>query len=183
MHIATVEAIEGDLIPAVTRPRRPGKKARAYHDGMVTVSGPPRTLGGALMKIGNDVRWYACGPGWGLVNSGFPKTNPAPLLCRARSIRLSVRRSRWSQFKRLETITRSNLRAPKATFSSMRKPAMLHNVLPSIEFLTDASLSSEHPLAPLMPQSLALDLFDRLELLASFGWTRTRIPKVPSRRT
>src|SRR6266404_3201019 len=58
-------------------------------------------------------------PGWGLVSSGFPKMNPAPLLCWARSIRLSVRRSRWSQFKCLETTTRPHLRAPKVTLSSM----------------------------------------------------------------
>src|SRR6201993_386651 len=36
--------------------------ALSAHDGMVTVSGALRTLAGALMKIGNDVRWYACGP-------------------------------------------------------------------------------------------------------------------------
>ena len=29
---------------------------------MVNVSAALRTLAGALMKIANDVRWYACGP-------------------------------------------------------------------------------------------------------------------------
>ena len=32
------------------------------HDAMVNVSGALRTLAGVLMKIANDVRWYACGP-------------------------------------------------------------------------------------------------------------------------
>src|SRR4029077_7343222 len=36
--------------------------ALSAHDAMVSVSGALRTLAGALMKIANDVRWYACGP-------------------------------------------------------------------------------------------------------------------------
>ena len=32
------------------------------HDAMVNASAALRTLGGALMKIANDVRWYASGP-------------------------------------------------------------------------------------------------------------------------
>jgi hypothetical protein len=35
--------------------------ALSAHDAMVDVSGALRTLAGALMKIANDVRWYACG--------------------------------------------------------------------------------------------------------------------------
>src|SRR5690242_18424272 len=40
--------------------------ALSAHDGMVTVSGALRTLAGAVMKIGNDVRWYASGPRVGI---------------------------------------------------------------------------------------------------------------------
>src|SRR5256712_2674207 len=36
--------------------------ALAAHDAMVATSGALRTLAGALMKIANDVRWYASGP-------------------------------------------------------------------------------------------------------------------------
>jgi hypothetical protein len=36
--------------------------ALSAHDAMVDVSAALRTLAGALMKIANDVRWYACGP-------------------------------------------------------------------------------------------------------------------------
>ena len=36
--------------------------ALSAHDAMVSVSAALRTLAGALMKIANDVRWYACGP-------------------------------------------------------------------------------------------------------------------------
>src|SRR5262249_18037729 len=36
--------------------------ALSAHDAMVNLSAALRTLAGALMKIANDVRWYACGP-------------------------------------------------------------------------------------------------------------------------
>jgi fumarate hydratase class II len=36
--------------------------ALSAHDAMVHVSAALRALAGVLMKIANDVRWYACGP-------------------------------------------------------------------------------------------------------------------------
>ena len=50
--------------------------ALSAHDGMVTVSGTLRTLAGALMKIANDVRWYACGPRAGLGELKIPANEP-----------------------------------------------------------------------------------------------------------
>src|SRR4029077_11795435 len=50
--------------------------ALSAHDGMVTVSGALRTLAGALMKIGNDVRWYACGPRAGIGEIRIPENEP-----------------------------------------------------------------------------------------------------------
>ncbi len=40
------------------------------------VSGALRTLAGALMKIGNDVRWYACGPRSGIGELKIPENEP-----------------------------------------------------------------------------------------------------------
>jgi fumarate hydratase class II len=48
------------------------------HDGMVSVCADLRTFAGAMMKIGNDVRWYACGARGGC---GDIKTNPTPPSC------------------------------------------------------------------------------------------------------
>ena len=56
--------------------------ALSAHDGMVSVSGALRTLAGALMKIGNDVRWYACGPRAGFGELKIPENEPAPPSCR-----------------------------------------------------------------------------------------------------
>ena len=66
--------------------------ALSAHDAMVTVSATLRTLAGALMKIANDVRWYACGPRAGFAELRIRKMNPAAPSCRARSTPPSPRR-------------------------------------------------------------------------------------------
>jgi len=43
---------------------------------MVNVSAALRTLAGALLKIANDVRWYACGPRAGLGELKIPANEP-----------------------------------------------------------------------------------------------------------
>jgi fumarate hydratase, class II len=53
--------------------------ALSAHDGMVSVSGMLRTLAVALMKIGNDVRWYACGPRAGFGELKIPANEPGSL--------------------------------------------------------------------------------------------------------
>ena len=50
--------------------------ALSAHDGMVNVSAALRTLAGALMKIANDVRWYACGPRAGFAELTIPDNEP-----------------------------------------------------------------------------------------------------------
>src|ERR1700755_3068327 len=47
--------------------------ALSAHDAMVNVSAALRTLAGALMKIANDVRWYACGPRAGFAELRIPE--------------------------------------------------------------------------------------------------------------
>ena len=46
------------------------------HDAMVTASGALRTLAGALMKIANDIRWYASGPRAGIGELILPENEP-----------------------------------------------------------------------------------------------------------
>jgi fumarate hydratase, class II len=50
--------------------------ALSAHDAMVNVSATLRTLAGVLMKIANDVRWYACGPRAGLAEIRIPENEP-----------------------------------------------------------------------------------------------------------
>ncbi len=46
------------------------------HDAMVNASAALCTPAGALMKIANDVRWYACGPRAGFAELKIPENEP-----------------------------------------------------------------------------------------------------------
>ncbi|MCT2979393.1 class II fumarate hydratase [Propionibacterium freudenreichii] len=50
--------------------------ALSAHDALVQVSGSLRVLGDALMKIANDVRWYASGPRNGIGELLIPENEP-----------------------------------------------------------------------------------------------------------
>lgn len=50
--------------------------ALSAHDAMVASSAALRTLAGALMKIANDVRWYASGPRAGIGEITIPENEP-----------------------------------------------------------------------------------------------------------
>ena len=50
--------------------------ALSAHDSLVEVSGELRVLSGALMKIANDVRWYASGPRNGIGELTIPENEP-----------------------------------------------------------------------------------------------------------
>ncbi|MGH7060764.1 MAG: class II fumarate hydratase, partial [Stellaceae bacterium] len=50
--------------------------ALSAHDAMVNASAALRTAAGALMKIANDVRWYACGPRAGIAELLIPENEP-----------------------------------------------------------------------------------------------------------
>src|SRR5262249_56472768 len=50
--------------------------ALSAHDAVVNVSAALRTLAGALMKLANDVRWYASGPRAGIGELRIPENEP-----------------------------------------------------------------------------------------------------------
>ena len=50
--------------------------ALSSHDALVNASAALRTLAGALMKIANDVRWYASGPRAGIGELLIPENEP-----------------------------------------------------------------------------------------------------------
>ena len=113
--------------------------ALSAHDGMVNVSGALRTLAGALMKIGNDVRWYACGPRAGIGELKIPENEPGssimpgkinPTQCEALTI-VAVQ-----VFGNDHAVA---FAGSQGNFQlNVYKPVMLHNVLTSIELLADA---------------------------------------------
>src|SRR6201986_222031 len=109
---------------------------------MVTVSGTLRTLAGALMKIANDVRWYASGPRAGIGELNIPENEPGssimpgkvnPTQCEAMTM-VAVQ-----VFGNDQAVA---FAGSQGNFQlNVYKPVMLHNVLSSIELLADVSRS------------------------------------------
>jgi len=116
--------------------------ALSAHDGMVGVSGALRTLAGALMKIGNDVRWYACGPRAGIGELNIPENEPGSSIMPGK-----INPTQCEALTMVAVQVFGNDHAVAFAGSqgnfqlNVYKPVMLHNVLTSIELLADASRS------------------------------------------
>jgi fumarate hydratase class II len=116
--------------------------ALSAHDGMVGVSGTLRTLAGALMKIANDVRWYACGPRAGLAELNIPANEPGSSIMPGK-----INPTQCEALTMVAVQVFGNDHAVAFAGSqgnfqlNVYKPVILHNVLVSIELLADASRS------------------------------------------
>src|SRR4029450_632374 len=116
--------------------------ALSAHDGMVSVSGTLRTLAGALMKIGNDVRWYACGPRAGFGELNIPENEPGSSIMPGK-----INPTQCEALTMVAVQVFGNDHAVAFAGSqgnfqlNVYKPVMLHNGLVSIELLADASRS------------------------------------------
>ena len=116
--------------------------ALSAHDGMVSVSGALRTLAGALMKIGNDVRWYACGPRAGIGELTIPSNEPGSSIMPGK-----INPTQCEALTMVAVQVFGNDHAVAFAGSqgnfqlNVYKPVMLHNLLLSTELLADASRS------------------------------------------
>jgi len=114
--------------------------ALSAHDGMVSISGALRTLAGALMKIANDVRWYACGPRAGLGELRIPENEPGSSIMPGK-----INPTQCEALTMVAVQVFGNDHAVAFAGSqgnfqlNVYKPVILHNVLTSTELLTDAS--------------------------------------------
>jgi fumarate hydratase class II len=116
--------------------------ALSAHDGMVGVSGSLRTLAGALLKIANDVRWYASGPRAGLGELKIPENEPGSSIMPGK-----INPTQCEALTMVAVQVFGNDHAVAFAGSqgnfqlNVYKPVMLHNVLTSVELLTDACRS------------------------------------------
>ncbi|HUO16097.1 MAG TPA: class II fumarate hydratase [Verrucomicrobiae bacterium] len=116
--------------------------ALSAHDVMVGVSGALRTLAGVLMKIGNDVRWYACGPRAGIGELNIPENEPGSSIMPGK-----INPTQCEALTMVAVQVFGNDHAVAFAGSqgnfqlNVYKPVILHNVLTSVELLADASLS------------------------------------------
>lgn len=114
------------------------------HDAMAQTSGTLRTLAGALFKIANDVRWYACGPRAGIGELSLPANEPGssimpgkvnPTQCEA-LMQVAVQ-----VFGADHAVA---FAASQGNFQlSTFKPVILYNVLESVALLAEGCRSFE----------------------------------------
>jgi len=116
--------------------------ALSAHDAMVNISAALRTLAGALMKIANDVRWYACGPRAGIGEILIPENEPGSSIMPGK-----INPTQCEALTMVAVQVFGNDHAVAFAGSqgnfqlNVYKPVMLHNVLESIQLLADGCRS------------------------------------------
>lgn len=126
--------------PFITAPNK--FAALSAHDAMVNASASLRTLAGALMKIANDVRWYACGPRAGIGEIRIPENEPGSSIMPGK-----VNPTQSEALTMVAVQVYGNDAAvafggSQGNFQlNVFKPVMLHNLLESAELLADGALA------------------------------------------
>lgn len=116
--------------------------ALSAHDALVNVSATLRTLAGALMKIANDVRWLASGPRCGIGEITIPENEPGSSIMPGK-----VNPTQCEALTMVCTQVFGNDAAVAFAGSqgnfqlNVYKPVMVHNVLESIDLISDACLA------------------------------------------
>lgn len=116
--------------------------ALSAHDSLVEVSGSLRVLAGAMMKIANDVRWYASGPRNGIGELRIPENEPGSSIMpgkvnptQSEAVTMVVARV----FGNDATV---GFAGSQGNFQlNVFKPVMAHAVLESIRLLADSAAS------------------------------------------
>jgi len=117
--------------------------ALSAHDAMVNVSAALRTMAGALMKIANDVRWYACGPRAGLAELKIPENEPGSSIMPGKTNPTQCEALTMAAVQVFGNDHAVAFAGSQGNFQlNVYKPVILHNVLESIQLMGDAVQSS-----------------------------------------
>jgi fumarate hydratase class II len=157
--------------PFVTAPNK--FAALSAHDAMVAVSATLRTLAGALIKIANDVRWYACGPRAGIGEIRIPENEPGSSIMPGK-----VNPTQSEALTMVAVHVFGNDAAVAFAGSqgnfqlNVFKPVMLHNLLESAGLLADACRSfNDHCAVGIEPdrERIAHNLANSLMLVTALN--------------
>jgi fumarate hydratase class II len=139
-EVAARKIAEDTGKPFVSAPNK--FAALSAHDAMVNVSAALRTLAGALMKIANDVRWYACGPRAGFAELRIPENEPGSSIMPGK-----INPTQCEALTMVAVQVFGNDHAVAFAGSqgnfqlNVYKPVILHNVLASIQLLAEGARS------------------------------------------
>jgi fumarate hydratase, class II len=116
--------------------------ALSAHDELVNASAAMRTLAGVLMKIANDVRFYACGPRAGFAELKIPENEPGSSIMPGK-----INPTQCEALTMVAVQVFGNDHAVAFAGSQGQfqlnayKPVMLHNVLESAQLLAEGMRS------------------------------------------
>ncbi|MGI4802182.1 MAG: class II fumarate hydratase [Janthinobacterium lividum] len=113
--------------------------ALSAHDDLVNTSAALRTLAGALMKIANDVRWYACGPRAGFAELRIPENEPGSSIMPGKVNPTQSEAMTMVAVQVYGNDAAVAFAGSQGNFQlNVYKPVMIHNVLESAELIADA---------------------------------------------
>jgi fumarate hydratase class II len=116
--------------------------ALSAHDELVTASAAMRTLAGALMKIANDVRFYACGPRAGFGELKIPENEPGSSIMPGKINPTQCEALTMVAVQVFGNDLAVAFAGSQGNFQlNAYKPVMLHNVLESAQLLAEAVTS------------------------------------------
>ena len=116
--------------------------ALAGHEAMVNASAALRTLAGALMKIANDVRWYASGPRAGIGELRIPENEPGSSIMPGKVNPTQCEALTMVCVQVFGNDAAVAFAGSQGNFQlNVYKPVMLHNLLESAALLADACRS------------------------------------------
>ncbi|WP_018112185.1 class II fumarate hydratase [Thermus igniterrae] len=122
--------------------------ALAAHDELVQVSASLRTLAGALMKMGNDVRWLASGPYGGIGEIFIPANEPGSSIMPGKVNPTQVEALTMVVVRVFGNDQTVAFAGSQGNFQlNVYKPVMVDAVLESINLLADAMESFNEHLA------------------------------------
>ena len=118
--------------------------ALSAHDGLVNVSAGLRTLAGGLMKMANDVRWLASGPRCGIGEITIPENEPGSSIMPGKVNPTQCEAMTMVCVQVYGNDAAVAFAGSQGNFQlNVYKPVMIHNVLESIQLLSDSCLAFE----------------------------------------
>ena len=113
--------------------------ALSAHDAVVNASAALRTLAGALMKIANDVRWYASGPRAGIGELEIPENEPGSSIMPGKTNPTQCEALTMVAVQVFGNDHAVAFAGSQGNFQlNVYKPVMLHNLLESTQLLAEA---------------------------------------------
>ncbi|MDR3073177.1 MAG: class II fumarate hydratase [Deltaproteobacteria bacterium] len=123
------------------------------HDALVQTSAALRTLAGGLMKMANDVRWLASGPRCGIGELRIPENEPGSSIMPGKVNPTQCEALTMVCVQVFGNDAAVAFGGSQGNFQlNVFKPVMVHNVLESIQLLSDAMLAfNDHCASGLEP--------------------------------